>query len=60
MDSTTTTLLIGSGTAIIVLALKLCYNSRCSRFACCGITIIRDVSGEIQIPIGGTPAIQQI
>ena len=54
MDGTTITLLIGSGTAIIVLALKLCYNSRCSRFSCCGIQIIRDVAGEIQIPIQTT------
>ena len=54
MDGTTITLLIGSSTAIIVLALKLCYNSRCSKISCCGLEIVRDVAGEVQVPISAT------
>ena len=41
---TLATLIIG----FLGLTLRYCFKSKCSRVSCCGITIERDIAGELE------------
>ena len=57
MESSVLVLLIGSTSAIIGLALRLCYLSKCVSVKLCNcLEIKRDTQGEQQININGSNA----
>ena len=55
LSDTIITLIIASSTTVILLALKLCYSSRCKSIKCCGGEIQRDTEHEVNIEIPNTP-----
>ena len=53
VSDTILTLIIASSSAIIALALKLCYSSKCRHIKCCGNVIDRDTQIETRITFDG-------